>query len=434
MKPAGQAEDRPTLSICIPTYNRADLLEKLLEDLAFTRSLDFTTEIVISDNASTDRTPDVIAAAMERLPQIRSIRQQRNNGAQHNTLTALQAARGTYTTYLADDDFLHPENLATIIAHLEANPSTVICHTPWMLEYEQTGENRPFYHIDGVQTFDRAGSVDCFNYIVRNHVFPEHAIYRTDVMHRMMYYPSRVYVGFVWVFKALRHGEVCFHPDSFYRSPVRIDGGVSDGDRGQLGHEQAIEFQDQYRGSLEMGLLVALEQAAPLPLPDDLRAEALSMINNFLLARLEVAARLSRARKDFIGAHEFQSRVILWANKVRATDVERWEAQNLLMASVQAIVALFTHNTNMETLVLCGFDDAKGLRSGLELLDPDLPFDERTVDEVLAAPDRDRLLVVILYDEDRGRLLEGGVLPGHVVWIDDVIRDFRITPRTFIYN
>jgi abequosyltransferase len=52
---------QPTLSICIPTYNRAGLLKDLLECLSVQLTTDISekVEVVISDNCSTDRTKEV---------------------------------------------------------------------------------------------------------------------------------------------------------------------------------------------------------------------------------------------------------------------------------------------------------------------------------------------------------------------------------------
>ena len=52
----------PLISICIPTYNRAELLDYCLENLAALKDCGRPVEIVISDNGSTDRTPEVIEA------------------------------------------------------------------------------------------------------------------------------------------------------------------------------------------------------------------------------------------------------------------------------------------------------------------------------------------------------------------------------------
>ena len=57
--------NEPLLSICIPTYNRAAILQEtsrlLIRAIKESGHLS-EVEICISDNASTDRTPDVIAA------------------------------------------------------------------------------------------------------------------------------------------------------------------------------------------------------------------------------------------------------------------------------------------------------------------------------------------------------------------------------------
>ena len=55
------AEEKPLLSICIPTYNRSKYLKKCLDSIVSQNEfLNGTVEIVISDNASTDGTKDVV--------------------------------------------------------------------------------------------------------------------------------------------------------------------------------------------------------------------------------------------------------------------------------------------------------------------------------------------------------------------------------------
>lgn len=50
---------QPLLSICIPTYNRASILENTLKTYVNDTDFDETVEIVISDNCSTDETHEV---------------------------------------------------------------------------------------------------------------------------------------------------------------------------------------------------------------------------------------------------------------------------------------------------------------------------------------------------------------------------------------
>ncbi len=51
--------EKPRLSICIPTYNRAAYLEKCLEAIVTQEGFDHRVEVVISDNCSTDNTQAV---------------------------------------------------------------------------------------------------------------------------------------------------------------------------------------------------------------------------------------------------------------------------------------------------------------------------------------------------------------------------------------
>ena len=57
------------LSICIPTYNRAEYLKKTLESIVWQRDfLSKDVEVVISDNCSTDDTASVVAKFVEKYP------------------------------------------------------------------------------------------------------------------------------------------------------------------------------------------------------------------------------------------------------------------------------------------------------------------------------------------------------------------------------
>jgi len=54
--------NRPLLSICIPTYNRSEILDKTLESLFSNPDFDINkVEVIISDNASTDNTRNVVS-------------------------------------------------------------------------------------------------------------------------------------------------------------------------------------------------------------------------------------------------------------------------------------------------------------------------------------------------------------------------------------
>jgi glycosyltransferase involved in cell wall biosynthesis len=84
----------PVLSICVPTYNRSRYLASLLEGLvAQMATFPHSYELVISDNASTDDTPAVVARLLDRLP-IRSIRHPETIGCYPNVVFAMTQRAG----------------------------------------------------------------------------------------------------------------------------------------------------------------------------------------------------------------------------------------------------------------------------------------------------------------------------------------------------
>ncbi len=93
---------RPFFSIVIITYNRASFLKANLSILLQQSFKDY--EVIISDNASTDKTREVIESFKDK--RIRYLRNKRNIGFPKNARKAILAACGKYIFTLGDDDFI----------------------------------------------------------------------------------------------------------------------------------------------------------------------------------------------------------------------------------------------------------------------------------------------------------------------------------------
>lgn len=114
------------LTIAIPTYNRAECLELCLEQLAGqAQRIGRDVELLISDNASTDRTPEVVAHFTSQLP-ICSLRNHENIGADANFMQCYRRASGKYLLILADDDLLLDGALDRVISELEKRDYGVV--------------------------------------------------------------------------------------------------------------------------------------------------------------------------------------------------------------------------------------------------------------------------------------------------------------------
>jgi glycosyltransferase involved in cell wall biosynthesis len=83
------------LSICIPTYNRADILNTTLLSIIHQVGFDERCEIVISDNCSDDNTPDIIKYFQSKHNNIRYHRNEVNNG-EANFITVMNMASGRF--------------------------------------------------------------------------------------------------------------------------------------------------------------------------------------------------------------------------------------------------------------------------------------------------------------------------------------------------
>ena len=112
------------LSICIPTYNRANHLANCLNSISLnsSRSL-YDYEICVSDNGSSDETPQVVLAYNKSLD-IRYYRFKENVGRVKNYLNVVKIAKGEFIWLLGDDDLLLPHALQEVSELLRSNADT----------------------------------------------------------------------------------------------------------------------------------------------------------------------------------------------------------------------------------------------------------------------------------------------------------------------
>lgn len=116
--------DRPLLSICIPTYNRATWLRAsltaLMPQIIQSGSL---VELIVSDNASDDETAEVVREAVALGP-VRYHRNETNVGFMRNMrVLATNLAQGDYVWILGDDDLVCNEAVKRITTVLQQHPN-----------------------------------------------------------------------------------------------------------------------------------------------------------------------------------------------------------------------------------------------------------------------------------------------------------------------
>jgi abequosyltransferase len=117
------------LTISIPTYNRAALLDKQLAWLATAiKNFESECEIIISDNCSTDNTQEVIKKWQPIFNNTVFIvnRNTHNIGLMPNIAFCIQAASGKYVWTVGDDDPIQERTLGYLITTLKQHPNLTL--------------------------------------------------------------------------------------------------------------------------------------------------------------------------------------------------------------------------------------------------------------------------------------------------------------------
>lgn len=112
----------PLVTIGVPVHNGGPTLRRALEAVI---AQDYpNVEIIVSDNASTDGSLDVIREYLPRVPHMRLIVHERNIGGSANFQLLVREANGKYFFWAADDDEWHPTFTSRLVAALEIRPDT----------------------------------------------------------------------------------------------------------------------------------------------------------------------------------------------------------------------------------------------------------------------------------------------------------------------
>jgi poly(ribitol-phosphate) beta-N-acetylglucosaminyltransferase len=294
----------PVLSLCLPTYNRSRYLESLLGTLIEQMAnFPYAWELVISDNGSDDATPEVVARYQNELP-IRSIRHPETIGCYPNVIFAMTQARGRFMMYLADDDCVLGDQLAEVVAAMDADPEVVITYAPWMLfDLVAQQTQGQFYQVPHDLRVARGQHGELLGHILRHHIFPEIYIARTEVMKRLMPRVGDIaFYAFAQASDYLNQGTVLIRQQPFYVAITRY---FEDEQRAQVGNGEVEVAWDRYRGGLEY-----MMACAGSSLGAEERAGFHLRIQHLIGVRMSVAIRLRHLHgRDPIETHTLAMRL-----------------------------------------------------------------------------------------------------------------------------
>lgn len=119
-----QSSTRPKVAVGIPVCNGESDIRACLDCLTAQTYQEIS--ILVFDNASTDRTAEIVKEAMRSDARIQYFQHPSNIGALANFSAALAAAEAPYFMWRAYDDLSDPMYIEHLVAALEAQPDAIL--------------------------------------------------------------------------------------------------------------------------------------------------------------------------------------------------------------------------------------------------------------------------------------------------------------------
>ena len=110
---------RPSISVIIPTFNRAALIGEAIDSVLAQRFADF--ELVVVDDCSTDGTAAIVAQYAD--PRVNLVQLDRNGGSNAARNAGIMAARAQLLCFLDSDDLYLPDKLDHVARAFATDPA-----------------------------------------------------------------------------------------------------------------------------------------------------------------------------------------------------------------------------------------------------------------------------------------------------------------------
>jgi len=395
------------LSICIATYNRAEILSGTLEHLTGANDIDM--EIVVSDNCSTDDTAKVVKGFGKRIDKLTYFRQASNRGPMVNFGTAVSMATGDYVYTLSDDDRIIPEGLAAAIQILDAQPDIVGVFGGYQ-EWDQTDDQvlHTYRQTDRPLTFGPADRIRLLNEISALW-FP---VARRRTLQRHCEYDAHTWGLMRLAGQLVARGGIMIVPDLFYKHAHT---------ESRLEHELTEPwYHDHHRSDYELFIADFVEQAD------------VAQVGHFVALRTAPAyvhaARFAQRKKQYAKARHYLLRAKAYGTFVGDALVD-WEKKNLIHVMLDRLKLMLESQPSVRILV---FEDCELADRCIATASEDFPELPEAVkvsaeDLVSRRPSDEQFLLANDYKTLERRAEQFSPAPSRQVALTDLMEGSRVT-------
>lgn len=229
------------VGIGLPVYNGERFLEAAIEAILAQTYEDF--ELVVVDNASTDRSVEIARDIASNDGRIRIELNETNLGAPRNFNRAFDITHGEYFKWAAHDDLLEPTYLERCISFLDAERDYVLCHS-------RVGvigsEGKPLYdydvnlpHVESSAPADRFGDL----VLIRHACYDAFGVLRRSTLARTPRIGAYLSSDRCLLAELALHGRFRILPETLYLNREHGDRSVR-----IPNHQRARAWFDQGRG------------------------------------------------------------------------------------------------------------------------------------------------------------------------------------------
>lgn len=205
----------PKVSVLIPSYNQETVIEQTVMS-ALTQNYD-NLEVVVSDDASVDRTPQILKEIQARYPdRLRIFLHQTNLGVTRNHTRGLLECRGDFVAFQDGDDLFLPGKIKRQVEFMLEHPDCSICFHDVDVFNSETGQtlylwSQRFGRREGrIQDLVRFGNyLSSVSVMVRKADLPSYG------------YDDRIRIGSDWMLwlevLARGKGKMCYLDETLAR-------------------------------------------------------------------------------------------------------------------------------------------------------------------------------------------------------------------------
>jgi glycosyltransferase involved in cell wall biosynthesis len=202
----------PTVSVVLPVYNEERFLAGTLDAILSQTYGDF--ELILSDNASTDRTPDILHQYARKDPRVRLLRNDTNIGALKNFNQALTHARGQFVWIAGGHDSWDANFLEACLKRYEELPEALLVYAEgyWLEEDGTRGASLG----GGLDLTDPNRWTRFFQSVKGLECYPVYSVFRKEALNRGCMAPCILLPDMVILSELAIRGMIGYVPETTF--------------------------------------------------------------------------------------------------------------------------------------------------------------------------------------------------------------------------